>query len=120
MESVRRRVNIVLINKASQQKFQISKPGFKRFAIFDENLVGVELVKPVVELNKPIYVGATVLELSKLTMMHFFYKVFKPRFPEAELCFTGNNTSYKQGGRVIRGYIPVITASMEHNMLLFT
>ena len=92
MESVRRRVNVVLINKARQHKYQTSKPGFKRFSIFDEDLVGVELVKPVVKLDKPVYVGATVLELSKLTMVNFYYRIFKPRFPGAELCFTDTDS----------------------------
>ena len=92
MESVRRRVNIVLINKARQQKYQSSKPGFKRFTIFDRDLVGVELIKPVVKLDKPVYVGATVLELSKLTMMNFWYRVFQPKFPGATLCFTDTDS----------------------------
>ena len=109
MESVRRRANIVLINKASQQKFQVSKPGFKRFTIFDENLVGVELVKPVIELDKAIYVGAAVLDLSKLTMMNFWYRILKPKFPDARLCFTGQFTQYltymsRGGGRMIYSY----------------
>ena len=89
MESVRKRANIVLINKSDQQKFQVSKPGFKRFTIFDEDLVGVELVKPVIQLDKPVYVGVAVLDLSKLTMMNFWYRTLKPKFPEAKLCFTG-------------------------------
>ncbi len=90
MESVRRRVNIVLARNTKQQKFQISKPGFKRFEIFDQNLVGLELIKPVVTLDKPVYVGATVLELSKLIMFEFWYKILKPKFPTCTLCFTGN------------------------------
>ena len=92
MESVRRRVNVVLINKARQQNFQTSKPGFKRFSIFSEDLVGVQLVKPIVELNKPVYVGAAILELSKNTMMSFWYRVFKPTFPKATLCFTDTDS----------------------------
>ena len=93
MESVRRRVNIVLIRSSQQQRFQTSKPGFKRFEIFDKNLVGVELVKPVVTLDKPVFVGATVLELSKLIMLDFWYKTLKPVFPTCTLCFTGNSVS---------------------------
>ena len=92
MESVRRRVNIVLINQSRQQKFQTSKPGFKRFSIFSEDLVGVELAKPTIELNKPIYVGAAVLDLSKLIMMNFWYRIFKPTFPGATLCFTDTDS----------------------------
>ena len=58
MESVRQRVNIVLIDSVQQQKFQISKPGFKRFEIFNEDLVGVELIKPVVNLINQFMLGS--------------------------------------------------------------
>ena len=92
MESVRKRINIVLIRKEHQQRFQVSKPGFQRFEIFGDDLVGVELTKPVVKLDKPIYVGATVLELSKLTMFEFWYNVIKPRFPACTLCFTDTDS----------------------------
>ena len=69
--------------------FKVSKPGFKRFDVFGDNLVGVELVKPKVILNKPIYVGATVLDLSKLLMLKFFYTVLREKYPGCTLCFTG-------------------------------
>lgn len=89
MESVRRRINVVLIGNARQQRFQVTKPGFKRFEKFSDNLVGVELVKPMIELNKPIQVGAAILDLSKLLMYKFYYEVLKPKYPGASLCFTG-------------------------------
>ena len=92
MESVRRRVNIVLIKDAERQQFQVSKPGFKRFQVFDDNLVGMELIKPVVTLDKPVYIGATVLDLSKLIMMEFWYKVLKVKYPTCTLCFTDTDS----------------------------
>ena len=88
MESVRKRKDVVLINRESQHIFQTSKPGFKRFSIFSEKLVGVELVKPKIVLDRPIYAGATILDLSKLLMFEFFYKVLKPTFPGIRLVFT--------------------------------
>ena len=92
MESVRKRKNIVLINKESQHTLQTSKPGFKRFAIFSEDLVGVELVKPNVVLDKPIYAGATILDLSKLLMFEFYYKVLKTNITEIKLVFTDTDS----------------------------
>ena len=92
MESVRKRKNIVLINKEAQHTLQTSKPGFKRFAIFSEDLVGIELVKPNVVLDKPIYAGATILDLSKLLMFEFYYKVLKTNFPEMKLVFTDTDS----------------------------
>jgi hypothetical protein len=76
---VRKRSSIVLISKERQHRFQTSKPGFKRFKIFDEDLVGVELVKPSIVLNRPLYVGASILDLSKDLMYSFWYGVLKER-----------------------------------------
>ena len=79
MESVRKRRNIVLIRTESQHRFQTSKPSFRRFKIFNENLVAAEVYKPCIELDRPIYVGAAILDLSKLLMYNFWY-VFKHTF----------------------------------------
>ena len=73
MESVRKRRNIVLIRTESQHRFQTSKPSFRRFKIFNENLVAAEVYKPCIELDRPIYVGAAILDLSKLLMYNFWY-----------------------------------------------
>ena len=48
MESVRKRVNIRLVQNGKQHQFQTSKPGFKRFTIFSPELVGLEMVKPTI------------------------------------------------------------------------
>ena len=89
LESVRKRKNIKLVTKGSQQKLQTSKPGFKRFQIFSEDLVGVEVIKPTVTLDRPIFVGATILDLSKVHMYDFWYNTLKPKYQNLKLCFTG-------------------------------
>ena len=92
MENVRKRKNIVLINTESQQRFQTSKPGFKRFTIFSDDLVGIELTKPKIVLDKPIYAGASILDLSKLLMFGFYYKVLKMEYPGIKLVFTDTDS----------------------------
>ena len=73
MQSVRDNINIVLISKEHQQRWQTSKSVFRRFEIFDEDLVGVEVVKPKTEQNKPILVGNSILDLSKKHMYDFWH-----------------------------------------------
>ena len=92
MENVRRRVKIVLINSGRSHAWQTSTPTYKRFVIFNENLVGVELAQSNILLDKPIYVGFTVLELSKLLMYKFHYEVMKVNFPDSVLCFTDTDS----------------------------
>ena len=92
MESVRLRVNIRLVQNGRQHRFQTSKPGFKRFSIFSDKLVGLELVKPTIVLDKPIYLGAAILDLSKLLMYRFWYDVLKVKYSYIKLCFTDTDS----------------------------
>ena len=47
---------------------------------------------PASHLNKPIQVGFTVLELSKLLMYEFHYDYMKKKYPEAKLFFTDTDS----------------------------
>ena len=59
----------MLLDIAASARWQTNKTGFKRFTVFNPNLVAGECVKPRLVLDKPIYVGFTVLETSKRIMM---------------------------------------------------
>ena len=59
--------------------------------IFDKNFVAIYEVKPVLMLNKPIYVGFTVLELSRWLIYDFHYNFIKNNF-DAELLFTDTDS----------------------------
>ena len=59
--------------------------------IFNKNLVALHKVKSVLLLNKPIYVGFSILELSKLLMYDFHYRYFKNKF-NAKVLFTDTDS----------------------------
>ena len=100
MEDVRRRVNIKLVTEPSTFKKHEAKVTYKRSVVFinDEEkkdyFVGVERRHNSVVLDKPIYTGFTVLELSKLHMYNFHYKVMMAKYgPEkAKLLFTDTDS----------------------------
>ena len=73
LEDVRKRNTLYIVQ--SQDKFNdlVCKPNFKGVTTYTNSMVGIEMMKEVVILNKPIYAGVTVLELSKLHM----YKMHK-------------------------------------------
>ena len=56
--------------------------------IFDRNFIAVHQIKTVLTLNKPIYVGFSILELSKLLMYKFRYDYVLKTFNSAKLLFT--------------------------------
>lgn len=84
MENVRSRVDIKLANKWNAGKngarMLISSPNFKRYTIFDENLVAIELKPTSVEMLKPVAIGMCVLDISKITMYSFLYDFLKPKY----------------------------------------
>ena len=66
MENLRKRINVELINNSKDYVRCVSKPNFISQKIFSKHFVAVHKIKPVLTLNKPIYVGFSVLDLSKL------------------------------------------------------
>ena len=67
MENLRKRISIRLINSKDYVRC-VSKTNFISQKIFSKNFVAIHQIKPVLILNKPIYVGFSVLDLSKLLM----------------------------------------------------
>ena len=61
-----------LISDETRVKKLAAQPTYKCIRTFHEDLVAVERYKPTVTLNKPIYIGLSVLDLSKVC--NFFYK----------------------------------------------
>ena len=89
LESVRKRTNVVLVNSEKSARYQTAKPTYCRFKIFNPDLVGVQLRKGRVILDRPVAVGFSILELSKTLMYQFWYGVLKERYENISLCFTG-------------------------------
>ena len=73
MENLRKRISIKLVNNGKDHLKHTSKPTFTSTKIFDKNYAVIHEIKPVLIVNKPIYVGFTVLELSKWFMYDFHY-----------------------------------------------
>ena len=73
IEKRRKRINVKLINDKKTYQRCLNKPNFISQKIFDKNFVAVHCVKTVLTLNKLIYVGFCILELSKLLMYQFHY-----------------------------------------------
>ena len=77
MESVRKHRSVELCHVEKRLKKISAKPTYEAHRIFSNDLVGVELNRLKVKLSKPIYIGMTVLELSKHLMYDCFYNHLK-------------------------------------------
>ena len=77
-----------MINEKNIYQKIFSKPNFISQNTIDKNFVAVHCSKKVLTLNKPIYVGFCILELSKLLMYQFHYDYVLKTFHDAKLLFT--------------------------------
>lgn len=103
LEDSERRVDVKLINqwrdkRNKTKKFSsagalIARPNFHSVSVFDENFVAIQMKPERVVLDKPIYIGFSVLELSKSHMYQFHYSVIKPYYNErVSLCYTDTDS----------------------------
>ena len=92
MENVRNRINFQLVNDKKQMKRIVAKPNYHKSHIFTKDLVGVQCLKSQVTLDKPIYVGFAILELSKIIMYRYHYQMKEIYGDRLKLCFTDTDS----------------------------
>lgn len=93
MENLRKRVNVKLITNPTKLTKLTASPVFDAFRIFSEDLAAVNMKKTKLYLNRPIYVGFCILDLSKVLMYDFHYKHMKPRYgTQCKLLFTDTDS----------------------------
>ncbi len=80
MENLRKRVDIQLVNSEKRLRKLIAKPNLETFRMFNKDLVGVHLRKTKLKLNRPIYLGFSILDLSKTLMYDFHYNHMKAKY----------------------------------------
>ena len=94
-ENLRKRVQADIITNAATLRKRIVKPSFCRKMPITDDLDVIQCREHTLILNRPIYVGFTVLELSKLHMYSFHYEHMKAKYPHAgqlKLLFTDTDS----------------------------
>ena len=93
MENIRNRVNVKLVNNEEKARKLIAKPNYRSCKICSENLISVHMKKTSLVMNKPVYLGACILDLSKTIMYDFHYNYIKPMYKDkAKLLFTDTDS----------------------------
>ena len=94
MENLRNRRNIELATERNRIIKLAARPTFRSKTIISDDLTAVENYKTSVTLDKPIYVGFAVLELSKDLMFDFHYGYIKRKYPgdQSTLLFTDTDS----------------------------
>ena len=80
MENVRKHRDIKLVRIDKKRNKLVSEPNYHTMKLTDDNLAIIEMRKVKVKMNKPIYLGLSILEISKITMYEFRYDYVKNEY----------------------------------------
>ena len=80
MEGIRKHRNIKLVNSEEEYLKNVMRPNFKSGTLLRPDLMSCEMGKVKVVMNKPVYLGQAILDLSKTIMYEFHYDYMIPKY----------------------------------------
>ena len=93
MENVRNHRDIKLVTTNERRNKLVSEPNYHTTKHFSENLLAIEMKKTKVKMNKPVYLGMPILDISKTLIYEFWYDYIKPKYNDKEnLCYTDTDS----------------------------
>ena len=88
MENVRKHRDIKLVTTNKKRSKLVSEPNYHTMNCISENLSIIEMYKTRVKMNKPIYLGLSMLDISKIIMYEFWHDYIKPKYGnDVKLCY---------------------------------
>ena len=88
MENIRKHRDIKLVTTDKKRSKLVSEPNYHTINLISEELSIIEMKKTKVKMNKPIYLGLSILEISKTLMYKFWYDYMKPKYANnVKLCY---------------------------------
>ena len=88
MENVRKHSDIKLLTTKEKRSKLVSESNYHTTKHFSENLLATEMKKTKLKMNKPVYLGTSILDISKTLMYEFWYDYVKPKYKDkAKLCY---------------------------------
>ena len=88
MENIRNHRDIKLVRTDKKISKLVSEPNYHTINLISEYLSIIEMKKTKVKMNKPIYLGLSILEISKILMYECWYDYMKPKYDNnIKLCY---------------------------------
>ena len=93
MKNVRKHRDIKLGTTEEKRIKLVSEPNYHTTKQFSENLLAIEMKKAKVKMNKPVYLGKSILDISKTLTYDFWYDYLKPKYNnKAKLCYMNTDS----------------------------
>ena len=88
MENIRKHRNIKLVTTDKKRNKLVSEPNYQTINYISKDLSIIEMKKTKIKMNKPVYLGLSILDISKILMYEFWYDYMKPKYDnDVNLCY---------------------------------
>ena len=95
MDNVRKHRDTKLVTTERKRNYFVSEPNYHLTKFFPENLLSIEIKKSWTLMNKYVYLGLSILKLSKTLMYEFWYDYVKRKYGEKlKLCYMDTDRFY--------------------------
>ena len=95
MENIRKHRDIRLVTNDKKRSILASEPNYHATKHVSEDLLIMEMKKREVYMNKPIYLGNAILDISKTLMYDFWYDYIKPMYGDnVKLCYMDTDSFF--------------------------
>ena len=92
LENARKYRNIILVTTDKRKNQLVSEPNYHTTKWFSENLLAIEMRNIKVKMNKPVYLGLSILYISKTLMYELWYDYMKPKYGDnVKFCYTDSD-----------------------------
>ena len=92
MKNIRKHTDIRLVNNNEDYLKHVMKPNFKAGVLMIPDLMSCKMGKIKIKMNKPVYLGQAILDLSKTIMYEFHYDYMKKKYNEVDFKLLYMNT----------------------------
>ena len=93
MENLRNHRDIKLVTSDKRRKRLVSEPNYHSHKNFSDYLMAIEIKNTRVKMTKPLYLGMSKLDISKILMCEFCYDYIKPKYKDkAKLFYTDTDS----------------------------
>ena len=92
-ENVRNHRDIKLVTSDKRRKRLVSEPNYHSHKKFSDHLMAIEMKKTRVKMTKPLYLGMSILDISKILMYEFWYDYIRPKYgSKVKLCYADTDS----------------------------
>ena len=82
LENLRKHRDVKLLTTERRRNYLVSEPNYHTTKFFTKHLLAREMKKTQILMNKPIYLGLSILDISKTKMYEFWYNYVKSKYSE--------------------------------------